>query len=69
MTMEELLNLSDEAVISSLPSEGYLEGGFSEGTNSMSHVTAEHRVSGQVTLRRALLPCAVLQGTEDSCAM
>lgn len=50
MTMDELLNLSDEAVISSLPSEGYLKGGFSEGTNSMSHVTAEHRVPEQAAL-------------------
>lgn len=30
VTMDELLNLSDEAVINSLPSEGYLKGGFSE---------------------------------------
>lgn len=41
--MDKLLNLSDEAIISSLPSEGYFKGEFSECTKSMSLVTAEHR--------------------------
>lgn len=69
MTMDKLLNLSDKVVISILPSEGYFKGEFSEGTKTMSPVTAGHRAPGHVTLRKALLPCTMLQGTEDICAV
>lgn len=53
LAMDKLLNLSDEAVICILPSEGYFKGEFSEGTKSTNPVTTEHRVPGHVTLRRA----------------
>lgn len=49
--MGKLPNLSDEAVISILPSEGYFKGEFAEGTQSASPVNPEHRAPGHVTLR------------------
>lgn len=52
VTMDTLLNLSDEAVISILYSESYFKGKFAEGTKSTSPVSPEHRVPGHVTLSR-----------------